>query len=139
MLFKLLIPSDKAIIIDCISKLPESKQYTIEVRVKRHKRTIDQNRLYWAWLSCISEETGNEREYLHELFKQKYLGCQRHELHNINETVIVRRSTSSLDTKQMAEYMDKVQRFANTEIGIVLPSPDDRYCEEFMAKYRDYI
>ena len=134
MLLKLLIPDDKQKVKDYIDRLPD-KQYDVEIRLRRKKRTLDQNALYWAHLSCISQETGNSTEDLHEYFRQKFLGCEKHIVQVGNEdSVVVRRSTTKLDTKQMTEYMDKVWQFANDSLGIILPLPEDKYYEEFIEQ-----
>ena len=52
------------------------KQYSLEFKELRPQRTLTQNSLYWLWLSAIEIETGNDRNDLHELFKQMFLNCQ---------------------------------------------------------------
>ena len=53
--------------------------------------------------------------------------------------VMVPRSTATLDTKQMTDYLERVQQFAATELGIVLPNPGDLQWEEFEAYYSQFI
>lgn len=130
--------SDKRKIIDYVEKLPEGKQYTVEIKVKRKQRSTDQNRLYWLWLSCLMEETGEHKDRLHEFFKQYYLGADQHYAFG-KYPVMVARSTSVLDTKQMTDYLERVQQFAATELGIVLPNPEDLQFAEFEAHYSRYI
>ena len=44
-------------------------------------------------------------------------------------------TTSKLNTKQMSDFMNKVQADAASELGIQLPIPEDRYFEEFYQQY----
>lgn len=49
------------------------------------------------------------------------------------------RSTANLDTKQFSQYLERIQQFASTEMGIILPNPKDQYFEQFYQQYMDYI
>ena len=70
---KLLTELDREMVISHIKRLDIKKVYTVEITERRIKRTISQNGLYWLWLTCISHETGNDKDDLHEYFKKKYL------------------------------------------------------------------
>jgi len=137
MLFRILIPSDKAKVIDYISRLSDTKQYTCEVKVLRQKRSHDQNKWYWSCIACISSETGNDKDFVHEYLKNKYL--PKNEKIIFGEVVSVSPSTAKLDTAAFSTYMERIIQFASTDLGIVLPKPEDRYYEEFIAHYRNYI
>ena len=109
----------------------------VTIVITKEKRTLDQNRLYWLWLSCIAKETGNDKDDLHEYFIYKYLNP---ELIQVFEKMIYKRlSTSTLDTKQFTKYLNKIQVFANTELAIELPNPEDLKFAEFYEYYKDYI
>jgi hypothetical protein len=138
MLLKILNPGDRQKVIDCVKQLPDGKQYAVEIKVNRERRTIDQNRLYWLWLSCIMDETGEHKDALHEYFKQHFLGCDEYKVFN-KQQITIPKSTATLDTKQMTEYLERIQQFASSELGIVLPNPEDRYWEEFYNHYKNFI
>jgi len=109
----------------------------VTIVITKEKRTLDQNKLYWLWLSCIAKETGNDKDDLHEYFIYKYLNP---ELVQVFEKMIYKRlSTSTLDTKQFTGYLNKIQIFANTELAIELPNPEDKKFAEFYEYYKDYI
>ena len=117
------------------SLFAQNKRVTISIT--REKRTLDQNNLYWLWLSCIAKETGNDKDDLHEYFIYKYLNP---ELVQVFEKMIYKRlSTSTLDTKQFTGYLNKIQVFANTELAIELPNPEDLKFAEFYEYYKNYI
>lgn len=108
--------------------------YTVKIERVKKRRTTDQNSLYWMWLQCIADETGNTTDDLHEWFKRKLLVPRVVEIGG--EKMEIAPSTTTLDTAQMTEYMNNVQAWAASELGITLPNPDDRYYEEFSNEYK---
>ena len=125
---------DREMTIAHIKRLDLSKQFTVEIKQKRTARSLPQNRLMWLWLTCLEVETGNNRNDLHEYFKEKFLIAEERKVFN---SVILTRSTSGLNTAQMKDYLDKIQIFASTELGIKLPDPEDQRWEEFYSFYSD--
>lgn len=163
MLLKILKPHDKETVKQYIDKLQEGKKFKVEVTLRRSSkekmkryvetlpdgefnldikqereiRTISQNSLYWLWLTCIMAETGNDKDYLHIFFGKKYLPQDRRIV--FNYPVDVTTSTTSLDTAQFTHYLERIQQFANSELGIVLPNPEDLHFKEFYETYKDFI
>jgi hypothetical protein len=119
-----------------IKRLDLKKVYTVEITERRIKRTISQNGLYWLWLTCISHETGMDKDELHEYFKAKYLIPEIKCIYGINVEI---RSTTNLNTVQFKYLLDNVQVFANTELAITLPDPADKRWEEFYDYYKDKL
>jgi hypothetical protein len=111
-----------------------------DIKEGKEKRSIPQNDLYWFWLTFLEKEseTGYTKNEFHEFFKF-------HILYEILETLVFkngntwqyfkRQSTTELNTKQFAEYMEKVERFANTELNVTLPHPEDLGFAELFEKY----
>ena len=125
---------DKDRVIGIIRRLDLSKPYTVEIRLRKGRRTLDQNALLWLWLTCVSQETGNDKDALHEYFKQKFL---QPEAVNVGGDEMNHYSTRKLTTAQFKEYLDKIQIFASVELAITLPDPDDKIWEAFYEHYRD--
>jgi len=136
MLLKILKPHDKETVKQYIDKLPD-KKFSVEIKQKREIRSVSQNSLYWLWLTCIMAETGNDKDYLHIFFGKKYLPQNSRVIYG--ETVNITVSTSSLDTAQFTHYLERIQQFANAELGIVLPNPEDLHFKEFYETYKDFI
>lgn len=136
MLFRLNSFSDKVKVKEYIDRLPD-KRYEVSINIHRDKRSYDQNRLMWLWLACISEETGYESEELHEYFKNKHLSHK--EVTVFGEHVDKTVSTKNLNTLQFKEYLDKIQKFASSELGIILPNPEDHVFPEFEEQYKSKI
>ena len=69
--------------------------------------TTAQQKLYWTWCDIIHQEFGwDSSKEVHSYFKETYNNSQ---------------STKGFDTKQWAEYMNKVQAFAHQN-DIKLPT-----------------
>ena len=135
MVFKVVNEQTKKAAISYIEKLPEGKKYSVSVILNRSKRSIPQNRLYFLWLNCISAETGNEVEDLHDYFKDHFL-ARRVVVFGEERNAAI--STTKLNTAEFTAFLDKVQQFAAGE-GIILPNPEDLYFEQFYQQYKDFI
>ena len=99
---------------------------------------MPQNALYWLWLTCIADETGGDKLAIHETFKGMYLPRETAKV--FLETCMDRPvSTSTLNTAQFTQYLDKIQVFASSELGIVLPLPGDLAFEAFQEYYKDRL
>ena len=105
-----------------IAGLDLSKPWAVTVEPYKERRSLNQNSLYWQWIGIISRETGNDPDTVHEAFKQKFLIPE--EISFMGEKMLYR-STAKLDTRSMSEYMDKVYAFTTSELGILLPVPED--------------
>lgn len=113
------------------------RSFTMVIKENKSRRTIDQNRLMWLWLSCIENETGQDRESLHEYFKTAYLQGEFRFV--FRKQVEIPPSTKKLNTAEFTRYLDRIQQFANVELGIALPNPNDLRWQEFYETYKNYI
>lgn len=135
MKFKIIQSKDKEAVKEYVDSLPEGKSYEVNITLKSSKRTIDQNRLYWMWLSCIAKdgELGYSAEELHIVFVQKFLGAKHRVVYG--EQVLNPPSTRRLTTAEFTEYLNRIETFSSTELGIVLPRPEDKSFEQFYEQY----
>lgn len=138
-MYKIKSDTDKGVVKQAIDQLDMTvgKTYSISITTHRKIRTIPQHRLYWLWLTCISEETGNDKETLHEYFKQEFLG--RIIVKIFKQEVYPCKTTTGLNTKEYTTYLERIKVFAASELGIVLPEPKDRHFQEFYEKYKDSL
>lgn len=86
------------------------------------RRTLQQNRLYRAWLALIGEELGygkEELEDLHYALKRKVLGVKDGPLGPVPN------STRDLSTVAFGEFLEAVRRVVLVEFSIRLPDPDE--------------
>lgn len=93
----------------------------------KEKRSLDQNSLYWLWLGQMAKHFSKQQvfnaEDMHDLMRHQHLG---YEDKQISKTKIVSqlKSTTKLSTKEMSEYMTKVEAWA-ADHGCLLPRPED--------------
>ena len=76
-------------------------------------RNLEQNKLYWILLTWVQLETGNAKEYLHEMMKKKFLAWSRKRV-KLNGKITYERlygSTKKLNKKQFSEYFSKCELF----------------------------
>lgn len=115
-----------------LALLPNGK-YDVVVKRHREQRTLSQNDLMWMWLKCIEDVTGTPKQdvYLHY--------CKKFLLRSVsigNKTETVYDTSSRLNTQQMSDFLDKIQADAGAEMGIMLPTPQDKYFEVFFQTYK---
>lgn len=117
-----------------------------EVLIREFKkpRSLKQNRLLWLWLTCIEKETGNERNWLHDHYVDKFLVPETYTLRDITgkaiKTMTRRAHTSGLDTLNMKIFLDKVKLDAEEEFpGLVLLNPEDQNFKHFEEHYSRFL
>lgn len=108
-------------------------RYRLIIERYTEPRTLSQNALMWLWFTCIEQETGTDKQDVHDYYCNLYL--RRTTIIKGKETVIAG-STSKLNTLQMTDFLNKVKADAATELGITLPLPEDRYYNEFVNEYK---
>lgn len=96
-------------------------------------RSTHQNRYYWG--ACLNEISEQARvigqrytiEAWHELFKRQFLGFEivKVAVAGRKKLTVIRRlrSTSKLKVRAMSLYLEKVQAFATTELGVRFSAP----------------
>ena len=101
------------------SYLPTLKDGEYSLEIKTWTRTLEQNNLYWKWLTIIGNDLGYFKNEMHEIFIDMYAPVLTFaDLRNKPRQRKVR--TSEMTRKQMSEYMNQIEIFAS-EQGIVLP------------------
>lgn len=103
-------------------------------RKLERRRSNDQNRLLWLWLTCIADETGNDRQDLHDYYCRKFLS---HTVTINGKPEMVSTGTRGLNTETMTYFLNKVQADAASELGVRLPSPEDERWAEFEEYYKN--
>ena len=114
----------------------QARPWLFSCEEQKEIRTIPQNKLYRLWLTCISQETGNEVEDLHDYYKERYLEPEIREVFGVTHK---RWTTTNLNTVQFSNYLGKIQIQANTELSIKLPLPEEQYWREFLDFYTDKL
>lgn len=60
MIFTISNKTDAAAVKSYIDKCKEGIVYSVEIKKKTIRRTLPQNSLYWLYVTCIADETGND-------------------------------------------------------------------------------
>ncbi len=116
-----------------IQALNLSAGMEVVIRPYRKNRSNSQNSLMWLWLSVIQTETGNDKDALHDYFRDKYLG--RDQIDVLGQQRMVLKSTTKLKTAEFTQYLTQIEAFCATELGITLPHPKDTYDEAMAARF----
>ncbi len=95
----------------------EGAIYEIHQRTK--KRTLSQNKLYWLFLEHIENETGNNADYLHELFRRTLLPPKF--ITVLGKEIKIPMSTTELNSYEFRNYMDKI----SAESCVEIPDTED--------------
>lgn len=120
--------------IDYLQRLTDNgKRFDVSITLHRERRTIPQNSLYWMWVGLIADETGNNPDELHEVFKVMFLGSKTVEIAGITHEIPL--STTSLDTAGFTHFLERLEAWVGSELGIVLPRPEDAFWAEFEQRY----
>ena len=133
---KLKTELDREMVIGQIKRLDLSKDYTIDIILRRKVRSISQNNLYWLWLTCLEFETGNSRDYMHEYYKDEFILADEVEI--CGKKIFIK-TTKNKNTLIFKNYLDRIQIHASTEFSIKLPLPEEQYWDEFYSFYIDKL
>lgn len=133
---KLSSEADRNEAITALVRVDLSQGYYFELSKRNRVRTLSQNRLERLWLACIEAETGNDSNDLHDYFKRKWIEPKEVLIFGEKE---LRYSTRDLNTVQFKQFLDKIQVFANAELGIQLPQPTDKNWDAFYETFRDKL
>lgn len=107
--------------------------YQITVKKVSEKRSIAQNDLLWMWMKCIENETCTPKDEVYMYYCKKFL-WKITVIGDRTEKIYL--TSSKLNTEQMTRFLNQIQEDAATELGITLPTPQDRFFEAFYADYK---
>lgn len=97
--------------------------YNLKIEKWEDSRSLQQNRLYWQWLTIIGEELGYTKSEMHEVMLDQF--APKLTFRGLDGKPKQRKiRTSEMTIKQMHEYMDTLDRWS-AEMSIILPQPDD--------------
>lgn len=118
---------DFEILFNLMREMHPESYFQIKWKTWEKSRSLDQNSLYWMWLDRMAKHFSKQQKFtnedMHDLMRHQFLG---YEDKQISKTKIVSqlKSTTKLSTKEMSEYMTKVEAWA-ADNGCLLPRPED--------------
>jgi len=93
-------------------------EQVIKIKKRSRGRSLQENKFYWGVvLSYISEFTGEDPTYLHEVYKHRHIPKVKF----IDEA---RLTTTDMTHEQVWEYINLVRMDAKITLGISIPDPD---------------
>ena len=103
----------------------KGKWVVVTVRDDKPKRSSNQNAYYWGVvLKTISDELGNNtNDDVHQHVRWMFLRTEP-DPENGRALATVR-STTSLKTDEMEDFLDRVRMWAASDHGIVIPLPNE--------------
>jgi len=101
----------------------DAKEAVISIKENKMGRTGQQNKLYWHIIEQVRAETANTKDAIHDYCRGEFLETEVEEV--CKKTVLVLKSTTSLNTKEMGVYLDEVITWCGNDLGIELNLPDD--------------
>ncbi len=111
-------------------------EYLITIKKNRPVRSLNANKYYHMIINMIGIETGHTHEQLHDICKKKF----NYEIVTLPKSgsEIMGMSTSNLDTKEFAAYVNRVKQWAMDEFNIVIPEPKDVDYAKWMEIENNY-
>lgn len=99
----------------------EDKRLTVKYERERKKRSLKQsNYLFGVVYKYVADHTGYTVEETHESMKFQFLRLPG--MNGMPDTV---RSTTSLSTAEMEEYLENIRRWAAVFLDTVIPLPGE--------------
>ena len=99
-------------------------EHAVAIKKKRANRSGSQNRYYWSVvIAYISEETGFTKEEAHQIMGRMFLKYVKTVPDGTEEVFV--RSTTSLNTLEMTEYIESIRTFALSGLGTYIPDPNE--------------
>jgi hypothetical protein len=104
---------------------------TVEVKVKKYRRSNEFNNYYWAIVvNMISErlrELGHDidKDLTHEFLKGRFLYSELTDP-GTGEVMRIPKKTSELATGEFMEYLEHVKQFAAETLDLYIPDPNEQ-------------
>ncbi|HOH62099.1 MAG TPA: hypothetical protein PK698_06485 [Bacilli bacterium] len=98
------------------------KSIKITLSTRKTQRSVNQNNLYWLWMTTLEQDQGDLAEDWHRFFASQFLLSK-------GKNISVIRSTSDLDVGEFCDYMTKIENWCLNFFGadFKLPHPEDLY------------
>src|SRR5689334_2830590 len=96
----------------------EGQIWDVTVKEWEPRRSVEANRRLWALHKAASEATGHSPEEMHEYCKFRFLP---HALVKVKDDVAeVPSSSAKLTSQDFRDFMDQVEAFYISELGVML-------------------
>jgi hypothetical protein len=93
-----------------VKKLDPTVLWQAKIVERKSKRTIDQNDRYWALVTDFGEFCGYTKNEMHQEVGKRFLTYEKTMPNGVIKEFV--RSTTDLNTKEMAELQEHIERVA---------------------------
>lgn len=99
------------------------KDLVVTFKDNKNRRSISQNKYYWKCIiDPLAEHTGYSRDEMHEILRAKFLPEEK----TIGgETIHFSRSTTTLNTAEMENYLSEIREWASVYLQVFLALPNE--------------
>ena len=106
-----------------------SKNAIVEIKQKHHQRSLIQNNYLYLLLGYTAIEIGEELEYFKQEYFKKIICPEIFRTDYKNKKTGKNRedwkSTADLTTKELTLCIERLKKWASTELGLYLPDAND--------------
>lgn len=100
------------------------KRITLTIGEDKPNRSTQANRYYWGVVvRTLADEFGYSQDDMHAALAYKFLRVEAEA--KFGEAMPLVRSTATLKTDEFERYMEDVRIWAATEMGVVIPLPNE--------------
>lgn len=130
----------------------EGKRVVITIEKQKSSRSLEQNKLYWVYITILAKELGHNKDEMHELVKYKFLKLKRFisivngksvilaledgiyvdvntgEIYDIEKVEPYEKigSTTTLTKSEFIDFIENLITWAKDFLNITLPSPNEQ-------------
>jgi hypothetical protein len=117
----------KNVRIQIANELKEFEGQRIEIKIQKLKsiRSHQQNRLWWLYMTILSNDTGYTKDEIHEICKFKFLKRSK-VVEKTGEVLEYIESTAKLNKSEFADMVSELIRWSAESLDIVLPLPNEQ-------------
>ena len=101
-----------------LAKLPVDRAWELVVRPYDPKRSVDANKRLWALHEAAAQVTGYSVDEMHEYCKHRFLQHSTISVGGVKQEVSG--SSAKLSKKAFRDFMDQVEAFYISELGVFL-------------------
>lgn len=111
-----------------LASLPMEQAFDVEVKERKPRRSLPQNKFLWAIYGYIIKVGGEAMrgwttDDLHTFFLGEHFGWEEKRIFGRRKMVPVRRS-SRLNKQEFTDYVDGIASFMASQ-GVYVPTPED--------------
>lgn len=125
--FRLASPTVRANMNAYLDTLPHDGSYEVVIQEHKTTRSLEQNGLYWLWIGVMCPDLGYTKDELHDALRDMLLEPVTYTDLKTGETKQRLRSTTKLGVKGFTAYLNAIEVWANRDMGMNLPHPEDQY------------